>query len=87
MYFEYDYEKSISNKKKHGIDFEEAKDLWNDNWGVVFPARSSDESRWFLIAIRDDVHWTAIFTVRNELIRIISVRRSRKEEKAIYEKK
>ena len=30
MQFEYDKNKSISNKSKHGINFEEAKSLWND---------------------------------------------------------
>jgi len=43
-----------------------------------------DESRFLLIAILDDVIWSAIFTKRNKNIRIISVRKSRKNEKEIY---
>ena len=31
MKFEYDINKSLLNKQKHGIDFEEAKLLWNDD--------------------------------------------------------
>ena len=31
MKFEYDTNKSLSNKQKHGIDFEEAKLLWDDD--------------------------------------------------------
>ena len=34
----------------------------------------------------DDAYWTAVITRRGERIRIISVRRSRREEKAAYEK-
>jgi hypothetical protein len=34
-----------------------------------------------------DKHWSAVITYRNEKIRIISVRRARKEEVAIYESK
>lgn len=30
MDFEYDPEKSLQNKQKHGIDFEEAQMLWLD---------------------------------------------------------
>ena len=30
MNFEYDIKKSLSNKQKYGIDFEEVKLLWND---------------------------------------------------------
>lgn len=30
MHFEYDQQKSASNKEKHGIDFEEAQALWDD---------------------------------------------------------
>jgi len=31
MKFEYDTKKSLSNKQKYGIDFEEAKLLWSDD--------------------------------------------------------
>lgn len=30
MTFEYDENKSKSNKLKYGVDFEEAKELWDD---------------------------------------------------------
>jgi len=85
MSFEFDPTKSASNKKKHGIDFEAAKALWNDPHLLEIEARSSDEPRFLLIGMIDDMHWSAVITQRSEKIRIISVRRSRKEEVELYE--
>ncbi|MGB2603506.1 MAG: BrnT family toxin [Candidatus Sulfotelmatobacter sp.] len=85
MRFEYDPEKSAENKRKHGIDFEEAQALWADASLVEIPARTSDEPRWLLIGKIDEKHWCAVVTRRDENIRLISVRRSREEEVRIYE--
>ncbi len=49
MAFEYDANKSAENKRKHGIDLEEAQELWTDADLVEIPARTSDEPRWLLI--------------------------------------
>jgi len=85
MAFEYDPAKSTENKRKHGIDFEDAQRLWADPGIVEIPARTSDELRWLLIGKIDDKYWSAIITRRGENIRLISVRRSRDEEVALYE--
>jgi len=85
MEFEWDSRKSESNKRKHGIDFIEAQAIWNDPDRVEIPARTVDEPRYLLIGKIGDRHWSAIVTYRNEKIRIISVRRSRREELEIYE--
>jgi uncharacterized protein len=85
MVFEYDPNKSIENKRKHGIDFEDAQKLCADPSVVEIPARTSDETRWLLIGKIDQKHWSAIITRRGENIRLISVRRSRDEEVALYE--
>lgn len=84
MVFEYDSNKSVVNKEKHGINFEEAQSLWLDFKRVEINARTVGEPRKFLIAQLNDVVWSAIFTLRNDAIRIISVRKSRKNEKEIY---
>lgn len=84
MKFEFDPNKSVSNKIKHGIDFEEAQLLWLDSRGIEIEARTIGESRILLIANINDEVWSAIFTLRNDVIRIISVRKSRKNEKEIY---
>jgi uncharacterized DUF497 family protein len=85
MRFEYDPDKSAENKRKHGIDFEEAQALWADSELVEIPARTSDEPRWLLIGKIGERHWSAVVTRRDENIRLISVRRSREEEVRIYE--
>lgn len=43
--FEYDPSKSEANHSKHGINFEQAKMLWNDSDRIEFTARFSDEAR------------------------------------------
>jgi len=85
MGFEYDPDKSAENKRKHGIDFEAAQKLWTDSGLVEIPARTTDELRWLLIGKIDERHWSAIITRRGDNIRLISVRRSRDDEVAIYE--
>jgi uncharacterized protein len=85
MGFEYDPDKSAENKRKHGIDFEEAQKLWADARLVEVPARTTDEPRWLLVGKINEKHWSAIGTRRGANIRLISVRRSRDEEVAIYE--
>ena len=83
--FEFDDAKSYNNKKKHGIDFIEAQELWEDIDRIIIPAKTIDELRFIIIGKIENKLWSAIFTIRNDKIRIISVRRSRKEEIEIYE--
>ena len=85
MDFEFDAIKSLSNKAKHGVDFEEAKALWNDPHLLEIEAKSIDEPRFLLIGMIGDKHWSAVVTYRGGKIRIISVRRSRREEVDLYE--
>ena len=75
----------MSIKWKHGIDFVEAQSLGLDSMLLEIPARTSDEPRYVIIGRIGVNHWTAVITYRQDRIRIISVRRSRKEEVEIYE--
>jgi uncharacterized protein len=83
--FEFDPHKSVTNQEKHGIDFTEARRLWQDAMRVEVPARTVDEPRWLVIGQIDGKHWSAVVTYREQRTRIISVRRSRDEEVSIYE--
>jgi len=83
--FEYDESKNASNQNKHGIDFLEAQRLWNDPDLVEIQTRSDTEPRFLIIARISEKHWSAVVTYRDENIRIISVRRSRKSEVELYE--
>jgi uncharacterized DUF497 family protein len=83
--FEFDPAKSESNRTKHGIDFVEAQGLWNDPMLLEIPARTDDEPRYLMIGLIDGKHWSAVISYRGTNVRLISVRRARTEEVAIYE--
>jgi uncharacterized DUF497 family protein len=86
MKFEYDENKSKTNKSKHGIDFEEAKGLWKDPYSFELPSiQSEDEDRFLVLGQISSKNYTAIITYRDDSIRIISVRRSREKEIKLYE--
>jgi uncharacterized DUF497 family protein len=86
MIFEYDENKSLTNKSKHDIDFEQAKELWNDPYSFELPSsQSEDEDRFLVLGQINSKNYTAIITYREANIRIISVRRSRKKEIELYE--
>ncbi len=85
MAFEFDPRKSAANLEKHGIDFVEAQRLWEDPALLEIPARTEDEPRWLIIGRIDAKLWSAVVTSRSDAIRIISVRRSRDDEVALYE--
>ena len=83
--FEFDDAKSKSNLAKHGIDFLAAQELWNDPMLLEIPARTDDEPRSLVIGLMGGKHWSAVITYRGSNIRLISVRRARTEEVALYE--
>ena len=85
MDYEFNEDKSVGNKDKHGIDFEEAQKLWDDPDLIEIPVRTSDEPRFLVIGRISGKYWSAVITYRDDIIRIISVRRARKEEVNIYE--
>jgi uncharacterized DUF497 family protein len=84
--FEWDEQKNQANLKKHGISFEKAVALWEDEEGVELELIYVEEPRTLRIASIEKVIWSAIFTMRGKNIRLISVRRARDNERAIYEK-
>ena len=85
MEFEYDSAKSISNNRKRGIDFLQAQALWLDPDLFIFPSRFPEEPRYLAIGRIEERFYTAIFTERNDRIRLISVRHARDEEEELYE--
>ena len=85
MNFEFDREKSKSNKLKHGIDFEEAKVLWQSPY-LELRAKAATEMRYLVIGTIQGVHWSAVITYRGMTIRLISVRKSTPQEITVYAK-
>ena len=85
MKYEYDSNKSLSNKQKHGVDFEEAKLLWNDDRMIEIVTSYEDEERFINIGKINHKFYTVITIICKEKMRIISARRARKKEIEIYE--
>ncbi len=83
--FEYDLAKSEANKAKHGIDFAEAQQLWEDGYRSINQTRSETEVRWLVTSQLFGRFWTAVYTWRGKVIRLISVRRAREMEIEHYE--
>ncbi len=86
MKFEWDAAKNKTNKIKHGIDFENAKGLWLDENRIGIHAPHPVENRHIIIGKLQGKLWTAVYTMRSNAVRIISVRRARKKETELYEK-
>lgn len=85
MKFEFDPAKSFSNKQKHEIDFIEGQKIW-DSPTIELGSRAKNEERHLVIGKIETTFWTAIITYRGDAIRLISIRRSRDEEKEKFRK-
>jgi uncharacterized DUF497 family protein len=68
-----------------GLISTKPRQLWDDPDFIEIPVRTDDEARFLVIGKISGKHWSGIITYRSDAIRIISVRRSRKEEVDIYE--
>lgn len=89
MWFEWDEHKAASNKRKHGVTFEEATTCFYDPLQVAYydPDHSEEEDREILIAPSDhDRLLLVIYTLRGEAIRIVSARQLTPREARDYEK-
>jgi uncharacterized DUF497 family protein len=83
--FAWDPVKNVGNEAKHGLSLSSATTIWSGPI-VTLPSKNPTESRQLAIGIIDGRHWTVVFTLRGDVIRLISARRSRENEKQIYEK-
>jgi uncharacterized protein len=83
--FEWDENKNKSNIKKHGIGFEQAKEIFS-TVHIIIPAKSEIENRYIIIGKYQDVLYIAIiYTERNNVTRIISARRAKTKEIELFE--
>ena len=85
MEFEYDPEKSAANREKYGIDFAEAQEMWDGRRMVEASAISRDEPRFMALAVHDGNVWAAVYKLRGDIVRLISVGRAAKGEAEGYE--
>jgi uncharacterized DUF497 family protein len=84
---EWNEEKAASNRRKHGIDFDDAIEVF---YGECLLRRSDRnmEERWIGIGESEGRVVAIVFTWRGDTLRIISARRaSRNEKRAYYQEK
>lgn len=87
--FEWDQSKASSNISKHGITFEEAKTVFDDDYGRLIhdPDHSEQEERFILLGMSYTLKILAVvhcYRDNDGVIRIISARRSTKNEERQY---
>lgn len=88
LQFTWDEKKAKSNKRKHGITFEEASTAFADELSITIddPSHSEDEDRLILIGKSKEFKTLVVIHVeRRESLRIISARKASKHEQKIYE--
>lgn len=88
MKFEWDNKKAESNLKKHNVSFEEGASIFGD--ALAFTFRDLDHSvgevRYLTFGVSQNGNLLVLsHTYRNNLVRIISVRRATRTERKIYE--
>ena len=88
--FEWDSAKAASNRKKHGVSFEEAQSVFYDEFAVQFfdDERSEMEDRFLMLGLSSDAQLLMVcHCERHEgnVIRIISARRATKNESQFYQ--
>jgi uncharacterized DUF497 family protein len=86
--FEWDEEKALSNERKHGIRFDEAKTVFNDprSLTIADEQHSDDEDRYIDIGTSSRGRVIVVsYTEREPHIRIISCRKATKSERKTYE--
>ena len=91
MDFMWDESKSVANLKKHGLSFEDARNVFNDPMAITRMDWHDHEPRWQILG-----HWgpilliLVVYTMRTEqdsdVIRLISARRASTAERRQYEK-
>lgn len=94
LIFEWDKNKAKSNLQKHGVDFDEAKSIFDDEHAVTYPdeSHSEYEARFISIGVSSNkrillvVHTEQDKAVNEIIIRIISCRKATANERRIYEK-
>lgn len=89
MRFEWDDRKSISNKRKHGVSFEEAQTIFFDDSAIEYadPAHSDAEDRFLMLGRSYQLRVLVVCHCLREsetVIRIISARKATPKERRVY---
>jgi uncharacterized DUF497 family protein len=87
--FEWDPAKAASNRRKHGVSFEEAQTVFADEHALLLddPDHSAAEERFILLGLSAAARVLVVvhcYRVREDVIRLISARRASRHERARY---
>jgi uncharacterized DUF497 family protein len=89
LHFEWDEKKAASNKKKHGVSFDEARTVFYDESAIQFfdPDHSFEEDRFILLGLSFEPQVLIVchcFRESETVVRIISARKADKDEELEY---
>jgi len=87
--FEWDEAKSVLNRKKHGISFEEAQTVFSDEQALLIhdPENLQKEDRFILLGLSSKLRILIVshcYRKSDERIRIISARKATRSEQKEY---
>ncbi len=90
--FEWDERKAASNRRKHGVSFEEARSVFLDEDALLIPdtAHSREEERFIILGMSSRLRTLVVchcYRRAANVIRVISARKADKGERAEYENK
>jgi uncharacterized DUF497 family protein len=85
MDFEWDAAKELANRNKHGVDFRTAAKVFLDPYVIEFDdLDAAGELRFSAIGLVEGRMLSVIYTIRADVIRIISARGAEPHEKRKY---
>ena len=84
MDYEWDERKRAANLSKHGFDFRDAIALFDGRPVYNYGSRRAEEDRVVTVGSLNEVFVAVVWTERDSVIRLISMRRARDEEKRAY---
>ena len=92
LHFQWDEQKDTENKRKHGVEFEEARTVFHDHRALLIddPDHSSDEDRFVLLGLSFLLRTLVVchcYRENDDVIRIISARRANRTERTEYNRR
>jgi uncharacterized DUF497 family protein len=88
--FEWDERKNASNRRKHGVSFEEAQSVFYDEQAVLIKDPEESEERFVLLGLSSTLRTLVVchcYREGSEVIRIISARKADRRERSDYERR
>lgn len=87
IHFEWHAAKAAANRRKHGVEFEQACEVLFDPFLRALDAgREGEEAREAVLGLTEDWQLLCVaFVERGDVFRIVSARRATRAERRVYE--